>query len=258
VIRLVLACAPGDEAEEIARAAVLESFAGGIEERRALDGALELAVYCSDRPASLPAVAGTWSEEAVADGWEDGWRAFHTGRVVRGRLWVGPPWETPPRGLPPVVIDPGQAFGTGSHATTLLCLELLLDQPAGPLLDLGCGSGVLALAAARLGHAPVLACDDDPLAVEAAQANAARNRLEIQVWQADALYDELPKAVELWLANLQLAPLQELAWRPDLPPRLIVSGLLAGEPFTIPGYRIAERRTLDGWEGLLLVRAGRA
>ena len=113
---------------------------------------------------------------------------------------------------------------------------------------------MLALAAARLGHAPVLACDDDPLAVEASQANAARNRLEIQVWQTDALYDELPKAVELWLANLQLAPLQELAWRPDLPPRLIVSGLLADEAFTIPGYRIAEQRTLDGWEGLLLVR----
>jgi ribosomal protein L11 methyltransferase len=113
---------------------------------------------------------------------------------------------------------------------------------------------VLALAAARLGHAPVLACDDDPLAVEAANANAARNRLEIRVWETDARYDELPKAVELWLANLQLAPLQELAWRPDLPPRLIVSGLLADEAFEIPGYRIAERRTLDGWKGLLLAR----
>jgi ribosomal protein L11 methyltransferase len=254
VIRLVLACAPGDEAEEIARAAVLESFGGGLEERRAGDGGLELAVYCSDRPAALPAVAGTWSEEAVADGWEDGWRAFHRGRVVRGRLWVGPPWETPPAALPAVVIDPGQAFGTGSHATTLLCLELLLEQPPGPLLDLGCGSGVLALAAARLGHEPVLACDDDPLAVEASGANAARNCLAIQVWQTDALYDELPKAIELWLANLQLGPLQELAWRPDLPPRLIVSGLLADEAFTIPGYRIAERRTLEGWKGLLLVR----
>ena len=254
MIRLVLACVPGDEAEEIARAAVLERFAEGVEERRASDGALELAVYCSDRPASLPAVAGTWSEEPVEDGWEHGWRAFHTGRVVRGRLWVGPPWEVPPAGMPAVVIDPGQAFGTGSHATTLLCLELLLDEREGPLLDLGCGSGVLALAAARLGHEPVLACDDDPLAVAASSGNAARNGLAIQVWQADARYDELPKGVALWLANLQLAPLQELAWRPDLPPRLIVSGLLEGEVFTIPGYRVAERRALDGWEGLLLVR----
>jgi ribosomal protein L11 methyltransferase len=254
VIRLVLACVPGEEAEEIARAAVLEVFADGVEERRAAAGGLELAVYCADRPASLPEVAGTWSEEAVADGWEDGWRAFHTGRTVGGRLWVGPPWVEPPAGLPAVVIDPGQAFGTGSHATTLLCLELLLEQAPGPALDLGCGSGVLALAAARLGHAPVLACDDDPIAVEVATENAARNGCAIQVWQCDALYDELPKGIGLWIANLQLAPLQELAWRPDLPPRLIVSGLLAGEVFAVPGYRIAERRTLDGWEGLLLVR----
>jgi ribosomal protein L11 methyltransferase len=254
VIRLVLACASGDEAEEIARAAVLEVFADGVEERRAAAGGLELAIYCADRPALLPEVAGAWSEEPVADGWEDGWRAFHTGRTVGGKLWVGPPWETPPAGLSAVVIDPGRAFGTGSHATTLLCLELLLEQPPGPALDVGCGSGVLALAAARLGHVPVLACDDDPAAVEAAGENAGRNSCAIQVWQCDALYDELPKGMDLWLANLQHAPLQELAWRPDLPPRLIVSGLLAGESFAVPGYRIAERRSLDGWEGLLLVR----
>ena len=254
MIRLVLACAPGDEAEEIARAAVLEAFADGVEERRAAAGGLELAVYCADRPARLPDVAGTWSEESVADGWEDGWRAFHTGRTVGGKLWVGPPWVTPPAGLPAVVIDPGQAFGTGSHATTLLCLELLLEQPAGPVLDLGCGSGVLAIAAARLGHAPGARLRRRSDRRRGGGRERCRQRAAIQVWQCDALYDELPKAIPLWLANLQLAPLQELAWRPDLPPRLIVSGLLACEAFAIPGYRIAERRTLEGWEGLLLER----
>jgi ribosomal protein L11 methyltransferase len=254
VIRLVLACVPGDEAEEIARAALLETFSDGVEERRAAVGGLELAVYCAKRPARLPEVAGTWSEEPVADGWEDGWRAFHTGRTLGGKLWVGPPWEAPPAGLPAVVIDPGRAFGTGAHATTLLCLGLLLEQRPGALLDIGCGSGVLALAAARLGHAPVLACDDDPSAVEVARENAARNHCDLQVWQCDALYDELPKGLDLWLANLQLAPLGELAWRPDLPPRLIVSGLLAGQSFQPPGYRVAERRELDGWQGLLLER----
>jgi ribosomal protein L11 methyltransferase len=258
VIRLVLACARGDEAEEIARAALLQTFADGIEERRAEGGGLELAVYCPDRPARLPEVAGVWSEEPVADGWEDGWRAFHTGRSVGGRLWVGPPWETPPSGLPAVVIDPGRAFGTGAHATTLLCLELLLGQRPGAVLDLGCGSGVLALAAASLGHAPVLACDDDPAAVEVARENAARNGCDIQVWQCDALYDELPKGADLWLANLQLAPLEELAWRPDLPPALIVSGLLEGESVQPAGYRVAARRSLDGWEGLLLEREAAA
>jgi ribosomal protein L11 methyltransferase len=258
VIRLVLACARGDEAEEIARAALLETFAEGVEERRAAGGRLELAVYCAARPARLPEVTGVWSEEPVADGWEDGWRAFHTGRTVAGRLWVGPPWETPPSGLPAVVIDPGRAFGTGAHATTLLCLELLAGQRPGPVLDLGCGSGVLALAAARLGHAPVLACDDDPAAVEVARENAERNDCDIQIWQCDALYDELPKGVDLWLANLQLALLEELAWRPDLPPRLIVSGLLQDEAFEPPGYRTAERRGLDGWQGVLLEREAAA
>ena len=258
MIRLVLACAPGDEAEEIARAALLETFAAGVEERRAAGGGLELAVYCADRPARLPEVAGVWSEEPVAEGWEDGWRAFHTGRTVAGRLWVGPPWETPPSGLAAVVIDPGRAFGTGAHATTLLCLELLVRQRPGALLDLGCGSGVLALAAARLGHAPVLACDDDPAAVEVARENAQRNHCDIQVWQCDALYDELPRGVDLWLANLQLAPLEELAWRPDLPPRLIVSGLLEDEAYEPTGYRTAERRSLDGWAGLLLEREAAA
>ena len=78
------------------------------------------------------------------------------------------------------------------------------------------------------------------------------------MWQCDALYDELPKGVDLWLANLQLAPLEELGWRPDLPPRLIVSGLLEGESFEPPGYRIAERRVLEGWGGLLLEREAAA
>ena len=260
MIRLVLACAPGDEAEEIARAAVLEAFADGVEERRAPAGGLELAVYCADRPAR-PAGGRRHLERGAG-------RRRLGGRLARlpprphacgGKLWVGPPWEAPPAGLPAVVIDPGQAFGTGSHATTLLCLELLLEQPPGPALDLGCGSGVLALAAARLGHAPVLACDDDPIAVEVADENAARNNCAIQIWQCDALYDELPKGVDLWLANLQLAPLQELAWRPDLPPRLIVVGPARGRGVRgagLPDRRAPRRWT--GWEGLLLVREAAA
>ena len=95
----------------------------------------------------------------------------------------------------------------------------------------------------------MLACDDDPDAVEVTRENAARNNCEIQVWQCDALYDELPKGVGLWLANLQLAPLEELAWRPDLPPRLIVSGLLEGESFEparLPHRGAPEPRRLGG------------
>src|SRR5690606_664719 len=103
-------------------------------------------------------------------------RAFHTPVEVAGRLRVRPPWEPPREGLLDVVIDPGMAFGTAQHATTRACLELLCGLPAGgPLVDAGCGSGVLSVAARRLGFGPVWAIDSDPLSVEATVGNARRN-----------------------------------------------------------------------------------
>ena len=116
----------------------------------------------------------------MPDDWDQRWRSFHKPLVLGDRLSVRPPWEAPPASAAiDLVIDPGQAFGTGAHATTRLCLELMLElagtdragEPPqrGPFLDLGCGSGVLAIAAARLGFSPVLAVDFDPVAVEAAR-----------------------------------------------------------------------------------------
>ena len=107
-------------------------------------------------------------------GWEDAWRAFHR-PVTVGGLWIGPPWLEPPQGVSTVVIDPGRAFGTGAHPTTRLCIELLAGVDRGSLLDIGCGSGVLSVAASRLGFAPIVAVDVDPVAVEVARANAAAN-----------------------------------------------------------------------------------
>jgi len=246
---------PAAQAEP-ALARMLDLFPQGVEEEREGDEVV-FAGYADTAPA-----AGLDAAD-VEPGWEDRWREYHR-PVTVGRIWVGPPWcPQPADGARPrgtrawplrIVIDPGRAFGTGGHGSTRAALELLQRLDPCPALDLGCGSGVLALAAARLGHAPVLACDDDPDAVEVARENATRNNCDIQVWQCDALYDELPKAIDLWLANLQLAPLEELAWRPDLPARLIVSGLLEGEAFQPPGYRVAARRRRDGWEGLLLER----
>ena len=96
--------------------------------------------------------------------------------LVADRIYVRPPWEQPVGAEIDLEIDPGRAFGTGSHSTTRLCLALLVEvEPGGSAVDLGCGSGVLAIAAARLGFGPVTALDADPLAVEATGAERARS-----------------------------------------------------------------------------------
>ena len=191
------------EDAEIALAELLALAPAGVEETD-LGDAVEYAVYGAEGelPAlpDLQAAAGDALVEVVttevADDWPDRWRAFHRPVDVGGRVHVRPPWSPPPPpGRVDVVIDPGQAFGTGAHATTRLCLELLLDVPPdGPFADLGCGSGVLAIAAARLGFAPVVACDHDPAAVAATVQNAAANGAVVAVHRADLRRDPVPSA----------------------------------------------------------------
>jgi ribosomal protein L11 methyltransferase len=190
--------------------------------------------------AVFPGAAVTTIEE----GWEDGWRRFHHG-VEIGPLWVGPPWETAPSGAVRVVIDPGRAFGTGAHATTRLCLELLVEERRGGLLDVGCGSGVIAIAAAKLGYDPVSAVDVDDVAVEAAHENARRNGVEIDAYALDVRRDELP-AAGLAVANISLGLVEAAGGRLESG-RAITSGYLASDLPTIGGYRRIERRERDGW-----------
>jgi ribosomal protein L11 methyltransferase len=213
---------------------------------------VELAGYTdAEGEERLRRTLGPVTVEPVTPGWEDAWRRFHRPQRV-GPLWVGPPWERPDEGALAVVVDPGRAFGTGAHATTRLCLELLLDRERTSLVDLGCGSGVLAIAAARLGFAPVVALDEDRAAVEATRSNAAANGVAIAVRRADVLGAPLPEA-GLAVANIAIPVIERLAGRVPAP-LLLASGYLADERLEVPGWQSVERREMDGWAADLLER----
>jgi ribosomal protein L11 methyltransferase len=236
---------------ERARAVMIELFPEGFEEVDSQDG-VELAAYTD--PAGeerLWAAFGGARSDTVEEGWEDRWRAFHRPARV-GPLWIGPPWEEPDADAIAVVIDPGRAFGTGSHATTRLCLELLLDLPRGSLLDVGCGSGVLAIAAAKLGFDPVRAVDLDPQAIEATRRNAAANGVALEAELADALEAPLP-AAESAVVNVALDLDHGIAQRLDCT-RLITSGYLVSEVPDLSGYRRDARREAEGWAADLHIR----
>jgi ribosomal protein L11 methyltransferase len=195
-------------------------------------------------------------------------------------LHVRPPWEAAHDGragpVREIVIDPGQAFGTGAHATTRLCLELLLElaavePPRGPLLDVGTGSGVLAIAAAGLGYAPVLGLDNEQESVAAARENALVNCVQIEVRRFDLRHERLPQPdaedgarATVVLANLLRPLLLELAAALAQPPaHLIAGGLLRAELDEIaaafaarPCLRERERRYAGEW-GALWLCAGR-
>jgi ribosomal protein L11 methyltransferase len=235
---------PLERAEE-ARAEWIERFPDGFEELL-VAGQLELAAYVDgEAPADLNATD-------VEPGWDERWREFH--RPVRvGPFWIGPPWETPAADAVPLVIDPGRAFGTGAHATTRLCVELLAELEPTSLLDVGTGSGVLAIAAAKLGFSPVLGVDVDPAAVEAARTNAAVNAVAIDVREGDATAEPLPRG-DVAIANLSLALVEALL--PRVEARTVVTSgyLVSDEPRFEPYVRRA-RRVRDGWAADLLERA---
>jgi ribosomal protein L11 methyltransferase len=230
---------------------MLELFPEGFEEIDAGTG-LEIAAYtnAAGEERIWQAFGGAASKEVEED-WADRWRQFH--RPVRvGGLWIGPPWEEPDGDAIPIVIDPGRAFGTGGHPTTRLCLALLEAEERGSVLDVGCGSGVLSIAAAKLGFAPVLAFDFDPQAVEASERNAADNGVSIAVRQADLREGDLPEA-NLALANIAAEAVLALSSRLRSP-RVITSGYLVSDDPALEGYRI-ERRVQDGgWAADLHVR----
>jgi ribosomal protein L11 methyltransferase len=291
VIRLAVRCRP--ELAEAVLAQLLELAPGGVEEvdrrdpipgdgpQRPAGGLIEFAIYGS--PGELPelpeleATIGPGFVEVesseIPDDWGDRWRDFHKPAVIAGgRVVVRPSWEpeltadsaAPGRGSAiHVVVDPGQAFGTGAHPTTRMCIELLLrladDGDAnGSLVDLGTGSGVLAIAAAKLGWSPVIACDHEPAALEAAAANARANRVELDLRRIN-LRTAGPARAETVVANLTAPLLLGIAYRLDFAPRApIASGLLEREAEEVADALERRRltvceRLVDGeWTALLL------
>jgi ribosomal protein L11 methyltransferase len=223
---------------------MLELFPEGFEEIER-EGSVELVAYTDPGgEEKLWHVFGGARGEDVAADWNERWKDFHRPIQV-GDLWIGPPWHEPPPGGAAVVIDPGRAFGTGAHTTTQLCIELLLEQPRSGVVDFGCGSGVLAIVAAKEGFAPVTAVDVDENALAATRSNAALNHVEVDVRKLDVLVDELPEA-ELAIANITHASRTELAPRLRCS-RLVSSGYLQSEPTECPPFRHVRRASRDGW-----------
>lgn len=223
---------------------MLELAPEGFEERER-GAELELAAYTDALAGARIARAfGAAEEDEVPSGWADGWRAFH--RPVRaGPFWVGPSWEGAPAEAVAIVIDPGLAFGTGAHATTRLCLEFLPELPLGALLDAGCGSGVLAVAAAKIGFGPVHALDDDPFAIETTRANAAANGVAVDARRADVTRSALP-AAPVVVANIALPAVEAVAANAGAI-ELVASGYLEGDMPNMPTWSHVERRVLEGW-----------
>ena len=225
---------------------MLELFPDGFEEADR-PGVLELVAYTDPAGATrLWRAFGEYSWSEVPEDWQHRWREFH--RAVRvGPLWVGPPWLEAPEDAVAVVIDPGRAFGTGAHPTTQLCLQLLIDLAAAgrSLLDIGCGSGVLSIAALKLGFGSAVALDHDPVTLEAAGENARANGVIVELRLAEALEDPLPEA-DVAVANISATAIEAVADRLAAT-RLITSGYLATERPTAARYAHAERRELDGW-----------
>jgi ribosomal protein L11 methyltransferase len=239
----------------------------GVHPAEVADG-VELAVYGSDLPdrAELEALAGAAlvaarEDDAPADLAERR-RRFGRSWEVAGRIAIrasdAPPTES---GLPELVIDsPAGAFGTGAHTTTRMCLELLLDlEPAGGFADLGCGAGVLAIAAARMGFAPVYAIDHEPRSVEATVHNAERNGATVQAVQLDLLTVDPPPAPTI-AANMPPDVHRRAA--AGLAPavvRIIVSGVTGEDlddvlaAYASAGFVPVDRRG-GGWVAVLLER----
>jgi ribosomal protein L11 methyltransferase len=265
---------------ELVSTSLFELGASGIEERDAstLAGpagatAITLVASFADEESATSALRELGEYEArleyvVGDAWRDGWRAYWKPLRVGEQLVIVPSWETFEPSASDIVLslDPGQAFGTGTHESTqlLLCeLERRVTQGV-TLLDIGTGSGILAIAALRLGASRALVLDNDPLAVAAARENAERNGVAAQLSASGEAVERVSERFPLVLANIEARVLEPLA--PAIAARvapsglLMLSGLLAGDVARVraayAGFEELARPERGEWRALVL-RAAR-
>jgi ribosomal protein L11 methyltransferase len=288
MIRLAVRVGAADA--EMVLAELLELAPSGVEEVELDSETVEYAVYGSagelpDIP-DLRAATGRAlvevSSSEVADDWGERWKQFHKPVLIDSpapgqvpAVCVRPPWEalSGHKETVEIVIDPGQAFGTGGHATTRLCLELLLRLAAGEpgrgqLLDVGTGSGVLAIAGAKLGYSPVIALDHDRESVRAAAQNASVNGVRVEVRRLDlrvetvTLSSDDRQGPSVVVANLLRPLLLDLATAmPSAPSHLLAGGVLVEQVDEVVcvfaercGLRERQRRGHGEWAAVWLER----
>ena len=247
---------------------------GGVRETPLTGRRVELRMRGADVPPTgdivraVGAVSHELSEGTVSDDWRERRLADYRTRTIGARLVVRPDWAPAPApGLTDIVLEEGAAFGVGTHPTTRTCLEWLLDLvPAGTFADLGCGSGVLAILAARMGWEPVLALDVQSSSVDTARANAIRNGVKIEVAVAD-LSAQPPPACAGFAANVPVAIHEAIVigWADaaarDAPQAGVISGYGPGQADRVAagyrrcGLRESRRETLHGWVVARLLRA---
>jgi ribosomal protein L11 methyltransferase len=234
------------------------------------DGMGRAIAHFEEQAAAVEAAQALRTEppvEVPAQDWSTAWRAHHKTMKVGPRSFVYPPWEPKPEGVA-VAIDPGMAFGTGSHPTTALCLErtdeLLSERPGATLLDIGTGSGVIAILAAKLGAQRVAGTENDAVALEAARRGEALNEVTGIDWILAEDPAQAPGEYQIVIANILLNTLEELAPRIALKVarggRLVLSGLLAAQgdaaraAYVSLGLRPIAHKELNGWVRVELER----
>jgi ribosomal protein L11 methyltransferase len=260
------------EAED-AGALLFELGAQGVEERDATTMArgagdrVTLVASFEDRAQAEAAVAELpegWAprvQEVVGDAWRDEWKKFFEPFAVCPGVVVCPPWKkVEAAGGQVVELEPGRAFGTGLHETTSLVAEVLSELPLADatVLDVGCGSGILALVALRLGAARAVAVDVDPDAVAVTRENAARNGLSERVEASETPVGDLRGTYPVVLANIESRTLVELApalrARVARGGRIVLSGILA--PDVAPSQVDDVKRAFAGMRDLDFRRKG--